>query len=832
MNEIQMCPEVETGVKTTAQVMYSNFNINEMNNMMVESTVKNRFEIKNTGVYCGGEFINGFIPEEVLKNTRGLYLIAHTTNEYGELNVKVGHALQESVYDRYNRTCTKQLLKQVIAVWPCNETDTKMIKDLKNAIKGTKNAGYKEYENSNETEMFTIYTKDGYYNFLDTIKRSNEKRNISKGHIVENVYKAVYEGVKTAINELDELRKKGYNVIYAELPTRWGKTRQTVKYFIEQLDSRVMVLVSYVGTVLKSYKDEVETDKRIKVIDMDDVRKSVVSSDDIKRHLEASADNKVIAFVQLTGDVTGDDTYSTKLFDERTKGIAEYCKKYGYFLVVEEADYGSKCENQIKKLNKFCKKIKPEFTFVETGTNIESTFDIFKDGDNVKCYKAIRKNYIIDVLGDKSRENAVKIEYKKLYNQSLTKYFSNYIPQEMENFSYFFELNEDGKLKGEAYLRQVIEFLYNPDRFANNIPDKNLARNIRNYKLINDKFASMLFVPENCILTSGDAFKKLVEDVVGKEYNVVIIYSKDNTTNKTAEDVAKSAIDAKQSIDDNNKVIFIAGGMANRSFSVEEIKNIILIVDGIGNAPLMQKIGRGLTPVNKDFNKKLPGNDWCNVIDFRLNNVYEGHLKELISGVAQSSIRDGMSEDDVMEILLATDKIHFYEYFVNGINPIREISESELYKIFKTNEYMRSRAMFILSPDNLESVPDPDPRCKGADKETSNGDLLSYIIDNIKGDKTTKKKRSKKPGNRNTGERSKKEVEQFDRKMQHLHFLINNMNIFNTMKYDDCEDWLYKEFEDIKSDHNIKNDYSKAWNVDMDTIIGFVDVLKRNNYKF
>ena len=52
------------------------------------------------------------------------------------------------------------------------------------------------------------------------------------------------------------------------------------------------------------------------------------------------------------------------------------------------------------------------------------------------------------------------------------------------------------------------------------------------------------------------------------------------------------------------------------------------------------------------------------------------------------------------------------------------------------------------------------------------------------------------------------------------------------MKYDDCEDWLYKEFEDIKSDHNIKNDYSKAWNVDMDTIIGFVDVLKRNNYKF
>jgi hypothetical protein len=139
--------------------------------------------------------------------------------------------------------------------------------------------------------------------------------------------------------------------------------------------------------------------------------------------------------------------------------------------------------------------------------------------------------------------------------------------------------------------------------------------------------------------------------------------------------------------------------------------------------------------------------------------------------------------------------------------------------------------MFILSPDNMETVPDPDSRYTGADKESSN-DEFKYNIGNVKGDKTTKKKGSKKPGNRNTGEISKKEVEQPDRKMQHLHFLLNNVNIFNTMKYDDCEDWLYKEFEDIKSDYNIKNDYSKAWNVDMDTIIGFVDVLKRNNYKF
>jgi hypothetical protein len=52
------------------------------------------------------------------------------------------------------------------------------------------------------------------------------------------------------------------------------------------------------------------------------------------------------------------------------------------------------------------------------------------------------------------------------------------------------------------------------------------------------------------------------------------------------------------------------------------------------------------------------------------------------------------------------------------------------------------------------------------------------------------------------------------------------------LKYDDYSDWLYREFEDIKSDESIKKDYSKKWNVDMDTIIGYVDVLKNNNYKF
>ena len=105
------------------------------------------------------------------------------------------------------------------------------------------------------------------------------------------------------------------------------------------------------------------------------------------------------------------------------------------------------------------------------------------------------------------------------------------------------------------------------------------------------------------------------------------------------------------------------GGMGNRSWSVEEVKNCVLMMNSVGKSSLMQKLSRGLTQVKEDHNKELEGHDLCNIIDLRINDVYDGHLRELISGVADSSIRDGMSEDDAMEMCFASDKIHFNEYF-------------------------------------------------------------------------------------------------------------------------------------------------------------------------
>lgn len=68
-------------------------------------------------------------------------------------------------------------------------------------------------------------------------------------------------------------------------------------------------------------------------------------------------------------------------------------------------------------------------------------------------------------------------------------------------------------------------------------------------------------------------------------------------------------------------------------------------------------------------------------------------------------------------------------------------------------------------------------------------------------------------------------------KEKHIDFLFNYIGIFNTYKYYGYEDWLYREFDDIKADKSIKNSYSKLWKCDMDAIIECVDILKENNFK-
>jgi hypothetical protein len=799
----------------------------------------NGFHYNNTGLYYrDGKILNEFISEDVLKKTKGQYLGVVRVDERGRLILKYGYT-GINVYDRYsNVTTARDMTERMIKVWETNISDKETINALRKASRYP-NSGYKTYEEVygiKEKEMFVIEDVYGFFNFNKIIEKTHKKQDINSGYESRKPI-FIYDSVKKTIGEIESLREEGYNVVYADLCARFGKTPFSVELF-KRSDERIMVLTSYVGTVCASYEELVNNYKSNEHIMILDADKCKNMYDAIESHLTKSAYNKVIVYVQLTGD----NSETIDLFKDRVNDVLNHCKEYGSMLIIEEADFGSKRSNQIKKLKYFCKKARPSFILVETGTNIESTYDIFQNSDGYKCYKSLRKNYIIDVLGDNSRENVVKIKYRRLCNHNLLKNVKGYTPQEMENFMHFFSLNENGSLKGESYLEQLILFLFNPYKFANNLYDKDIRRFICDNKLINDKFATAIFVPEKGIKKHGDAFVKLVKSVVGDEYAVCLING-DVTTNKDAEEMAKNVIETNWDKKNNNKVIFIMGSMASRSWSVEEVKNIVLMFDGSGEATLIQKISRGFTPVRKDHNTKLQDNDICNIIDLRLSDVHEGHLSEFISGVARSSIRPDLDELEVMEILCDPNKIQFYEYFGSeSTYPIEQISENDLYKIFRTKEYVRYKTLSYFTLDVLNHISNPKDKYKGADSESPTGGELGYAINNARGDgdRNKRKRKDEDPNNTNKDDNKIPSIPNhktpedvvFDRKMQHIYFLLNNIRLFNTLKYDGCDDWVYREFEDIKNNDDIKKQISERWNVDMNTIIDAIEVLKNGNYKF
>jgi hypothetical protein len=837
MTEKCMCPEFESGVKT-----YDNYN------MMSEYYNKqNRFHYNTNGIYYrDSKILKEFISEDILKITKGHYLAIVGINEKGQLIAKYGYT-SVNIYDRYsNVTTARDMTKRMIRIWVTDINDKETIKDLRKTSKYP-NSGFKTYEDVygvKEKEMFVIEDEIGFFNFNDIIDQSHKKQNIGDGYESKKSI-LIYDSVKKTIEEVENLRKDGYNVVYADLCARFGKTPFSVELFKKSVE-RIMVLTSYVGTVGSSYMKLVKNYKSNEHIMILDPDKCKNMSDEIKSHLNKSPNNKIIIYAQLTGD----NAENIKLFKKRIDCSLSYCKKYGSILVVEEADFGSKCSNQIKKLQYFCKHACPSFILVESGTNIESTYNIFTNSDKYNCYKSLIKNYIIDVLGDNSRENVVKINYTRLCNHNLLKNVDGYTPQEMENFGCFFSLKKDGSLKGKSYFEQLILFLFCTYMFTNNICDKKVKRCILDNKLINDKFATVIFVPEKGIRKYGNAFVELIKSIVGSEYEVCLITG-DETTNKDAEEMAKNIIKNNWKKKGNNKVIFVMGSMGTRSWSVEEVKNIVLMLDGSGVSTLIQKISRGLTPVEEDHNKELQDNDICNIIDMRLDEIHGGHLNELLSGVARSSI-NRMDEMEVMKILCDTNKIQFFEYFGGDKTyPFIQMTNEYIRSVFRTKEYLRLRALSAINTDKFNDIPNPDDKYTGADDENSTGDLVQVIKLCTKGDNDKKVRIPKGDGSKNPTDintppeddsddnetksnyisKSQEEVVN-DRKKQHFYFLLNNVNIFNTYKYYGSDDWLYKEFDDIMNNDTIKKTISKHWNVDMDTIIGCVNLLKEINYNF
>jgi superfamily II DNA or RNA helicase len=101
-------------------------------------------------------------------------------------------------------------------------------------------------------------------------------------------------------------------------------------------------------------------------------------------------------------------------------------------------------------------------------------------------------------------------------------------------------------------------------------------------------------------------FVKLIQEVLGSRY-IVMLVNGDETNNRKAEkDVKKVIAQAKR---EGKKVVLVSKDMASRSFSVSEIDTVMLMFDRGSYATIAQKISRVLTPGKTfDGQDKVYGN--------------------------------------------------------------------------------------------------------------------------------------------------------------------------------------------------------------------------------
>jgi hypothetical protein len=717
--------------------------------------------------------IKSFYDLEALKDSRyTLYAYVEITDD--NLYVKFGEAKKQTIYARYHRGTATKANDRMIGIWESNKGDKEIHSKLK--IRSKNNRGYYPADKTiiNTEEAYYVEDVRGLNNLLNDISEYAGSTTAST-----RKHRTDYPDVTELIQSVVAMKKEKYIM---DLCTRYGKTGFFCGLWkaINDLDIRINVLSSYVGTVKTSYSEELNTlvqNENCMFVDSDDIREDTL--DTIKAWL-VDPTHYVCYYVALTGD---EDTCF-----ERRIGLLDSLKGYNKSLVIEEADFGAGCDKQIKKIRHLYTTSSNNFKmfFATTGTKAEKCERIFEPE------VVIKRDYILDILN--KRPNAVGINWYCLNNSEMVKVF-NYASAEMENFTDMFTL-DNGKLRGELWFRDTFKFLFNKE-----LPVINKeTRKYRNHSLINDA-VSMIFTPANN--EAQQVLKVLLEECCPGYW--VRVINGDEMTNATAEKEVKGAIR-----DQGTRGILIASSMANRSFSIPQIKNVLLMC----NACMPdQKIARGLTPWAE--HKELR----CNVIDFRL--AYEQtKLSCYLSNIAVDSLSNDATHtsiDQLLEEISASEKLSFYEYFSSGVNPIREIASDELRIQMHSRPFHVARALKLLMVD-LNTIDLPDARFTIKEQLDFN-DLASS---NIKGD-ADKKIYINKSIKTTTG-KSKKELEQ-DQRINYLAYLLNHKDEFNSGKYE--TNILENEFRNNMSEAR-RLAIENAFNIDMTVLTQIADLLINN----
>lgn len=695
-----------------------------------------------------------------------------------EWDVKIGMAHNETVLKRTLAITGSNAENRVVGLWETDCKDGIVHQKLKSLDKVSS-----AYRHANDgqrggtsSEVYKFSSLAGLREILKIVDDVVGAKHVEKANV------PLFPDIKRLVDEIAADPSEKFTL---DLCTRWGKTRtalELMKANASKLGTKLSVMLSYVGTAKRSYAEELGTNLQydsFELIDPDVLASPAECLAKIKHAFNSG--KHVLYYFALTGTggLDESDSNDKTCFAKRLAPLLKLDATVDVY--VDEADFGADTKRQIAKIHKVWKSCKCMKFYGMTGTDAGCVKSMWPD-DKLAVYK---RDYIVDVLKADERAGAVSIAWHVLDNSSLAAAVGSNAA--MENFSWMCEV-VDGHLKEEVYFTQLLRWLY-----LNETPfDPSKFRDIAKAKLVDPSFATMVFLPND--KKCHAVFAKLVEQAVPGSRAVIV--NGDETTNAEAEEMVKQALKdnaKRRGLEDNDfrrgaGVFIIASCMANRSFSVKEIKNILLLVNSGEYWSIAQKVARGLTPFRADTNSPFSPSDprkICNVIDFRLMWNWPA-LSNWLSGLGIEVLKqeDHTTETSPFEMVERisemTGKISFDEYRWNGIDPVHKLGKADLMAMMQTSDFKRER---MLKLADLSELPDP-ARCE-LDEEIV---LAALETNNVLGDsgkhnkvKLTRSANSTHNASQQNPESgAEDEEDKADWKLQHLNFIWNHTDWFSS----------------------------------------------------
>ena len=466
-----------------------------------------------------------------------------------------------------------------------------------------------------------------------------------------------------------------------------------------------------------------------------------------------------------------------------------------------------------------------------------------------------KKNLQITVArtgGTMKRDNVTTIKWKRLHNsiwKKLRAFSNNYF----ENFNLLLQTvqtkqtaqtEQTGQSKKSKtskktkqysdkfahpyYVESFLKFIFGDLDFRKEfIEDKRtivneiqiVSRDLIDWECNGAQLAVEIFARKK----SHNALKKLIETRFGDKYAVCILNG-DTTTDLKCATYAKNFIAQNP----NKRVVFIADIIGIRSFSVKQIKNIVLMVDGSMYGTLMQRIGRGLTPYDAC--------SVCNILDFRTLSNKEGMCGNFITGHVERKARE--KKKAVSDIIneIDFDQITFEDYFINDIysgSPIREMKFDEIKNIISQSNFVKKSIVHAFSNEDsdvikecLKVVDRMDCSQWSKSKPEDVTMQITTNVNNAHGGKISARVGIKPKKSDKTDEHKKEELTDKEKAINfHLAWFANNyVYVYSNYALQFEEHILKKAFETHELDEYLKKDHNLDMRI-LKVIINNVDKL-------